>query len=86
MNKWIREFIFNREPPAVQTQNDYYIEHKSSTSFSLCSHTHMLCTYVWEEILVDLETEYQQNKGLFHYRLTDATKANMTLTTCQFAL
>lgn len=45
-----------------------------------------LWTYVWEDILVDLDTEYQQNKGLFRDRLRDATKANMTLTMCQFML
>lgn len=86
LNEWTGTFLSNREPAAVPAQNNYSTEHVICFLFFVV-HIHTTSrTYVWEEILLNLETEYQQNTGLFCDRLKDATKANMILRLCQFVL
>lgn len=76
MNDRIHELFFSIGSLKQFKHKTIIILNKSRLLPFPCVHKQSaLCTYVWEEMLIDLEVEYQQSNELFHDRLRDAMKA-----------
>lgn len=68
-------FFSNREPEQFKHKTIIILNKSLLLPFPCVHKQTALCTYVWEEMLIDLEVEYQQSNELFHDRLRDAMKA-----------
>lgn len=67
-------FFSNREPEQFKHKTIIILNKSLLLPFPCVHKQTALCTYVWEEMLIDLEVEYQSNE-LFHDKLRDAMKA-----------